>query len=37
MWPPLRLARMRRERESVIAVLPAGSREVNSEKLEANR
>ena len=24
-WPPLRLARMRRERGSVVAVLPAGS------------
>jgi hypothetical protein len=25
IWPPLRLARMRRERGSVVAVLPVGS------------
>src|SRR5690349_16134643 len=28
-WPPLRLARMRRERESVGVVLPVGSRRLN--------
>src|SRR3954471_9854099 len=29
IWPPLRLARMRCERGSVVAVLPASSRELN--------
>ena len=37
IWPPLRLARMRREREPVVAVSPAGSREANSEEQEAGR
>jgi hypothetical protein len=37
IWPPLRLARMRCERGSVVAVLPAGSRQVNSEAQEAGR
>ena len=37
IWPPLRLARMRCERGSVVAVLPAGSRELDSEQQEADR
>ena len=37
IWPPLRLARMRCERGSVVAVLPASSRQVNSEAKEAGR
>ena len=37
IWPPLRLARMRCERGSVVAVLPASSPRVNSEAQEANR
>ncbi len=30
IWPPLRLARMRCERGSVVAVLPASSREIET-------
>jgi len=37
IWPPLRLARMRCERGSVVAVLPASSRWMNSEAREADR
>ena len=37
IWPPLRFARMRCERGSVVAVLPAGFRELDNERQEANR
>jgi hypothetical protein len=37
IWPPLRLARMRCERGSVVAVLPAGSRDVEQDGKEAGR
>ena len=37
IWPPLRLARMRCERGSVVAVLPVGSRYVEQEGKEAGR
>ena len=37
IWPPLRLARMRGERGSVVAVLPVGSRYVEQEGKEAGR
>src|SRR5919205_1252553 len=37
IWPPLRLARVRRERGSVSVVLPAGSRDLSKRKGGAMR